>query len=533
MLHRTCLLCGCICAVVFTSFFQDTEVIATVQYRTVALSGEIAPGTGGGALFDSFSSVIINESGQAAILGRIFGAQVDTTNNEGIWTEGGGPLDIVARAGDLAPNTESDTRFDNFVVPTMFSNTGKIAFTARLNGPNIDTNREGIWSETDGGLKIIARLGESAPGTAAGVEFIGNIGIHGVADNGDVLVGGELSGPGVNASNNRGFWSSGPHGPLELFLRRGDPAPGQDPGVTFRTIYSPRVSANGTLAFSALMAGVPLDTRSSFWLGSPESISLIVREGDQAPGTDPGVLFDTFSFTPPAINNAGQVSFQSNLTGAGVDSTNSRGIWSNGSGSLELIARAGDTPPGTDPSVEFLGFNSPKINQSGETAFRSSISGTGLGFTSEEGYWAEQGGELNLIVRTGDAAPDPVPGTYFNALRSLTPFFNSNGQMAFEAMVAVGGQANQSRIGIWAADTNGELVYIARRGELFDVNDDPLVEDLRTITSVRVSGLNDAGQLALNLEFGSSSGVFVVTIPEPGSLALLGLGSVLTIRQRR
>lgn len=110
---------------------------------------------------------------------------------------------------------------------------------------------------------------------------------------------------------------------------------------------------------------------------------------------------------------------------------------------------------------------------------------------------------------------------------------------------------------LYATDLNGVLHNIARTGQLFDVNDDPLVEEFREIvglsagadnerifgaggTSLQSGGgtfFNDAGQLAFTATFtDGTSGVFVVstfTIPEPGSLALLSLGGVALLGRRR
>ena len=76
------------------------------------------------------------------------------------------------------------------------------------------------------------------------------------------------------------------------------------------------------------------------------------------------------------------------------------------------------------------------------------------------------------------------------------------------------------------------MVEIARTGELFDVNDDPLVDDLREIVSLSffanigdgnggASAFNDQGQLAFAAFFNDgTSGVFVsnlvaTAVPEP------------------
>ena len=54
------------------------------------------------------------------------------------------------------------------------------------------------------------------------------------------------------------------------------------------------------------------------------------------------------------LNDAGQVAFRANLTGSGVDSTNYQGVWSEGSGSLALVARTGSQAPGARERRELL-----------------------------------------------------------------------------------------------------------------------------------------------------------------------------------
>ena len=63
-----------------------------------------------------------------------------------------------------------------------------------------------------------------------------------------------------------------------------------------------------------------------------------------------------------ALNNAGQTAFVAELSGSGVDGYNDDGIWSEGSGSLALVARSGDHAPGTPSGVNFSyqnNFSSP------------------------------------------------------------------------------------------------------------------------------------------------------------------------------
>ncbi len=71
---------------------------------------------------------------------------------------------------------------------------------------------------------------------------------------------------------------------------------------------------------------------------APE-IRTVALTGDQAPGTAPGVVFSNFNNVDPVINNAGQTAFYGILAGPGVSTDNDRGIWSEGAGTLTLVAR--------------------------------------------------------------------------------------------------------------------------------------------------------------------------------------------------
>ena len=84
------------------------------------------------------------------------------------------------------------------------------------------------------------------------------------------------------------------------------------------------------------------------------AVRTVALSGQQAPGTPSGVNYSGFTF--PVLNDAGQTAFNASLSGSGVDSTNEQGIWSEGSGSLALVARNGNQAPGTPSGVNYVGF---------------------------------------------------------------------------------------------------------------------------------------------------------------------------------
>jgi hypothetical protein len=307
--------------------------------RTVALSGQQAPGTLSGVNF-SFSGTnfpftpVLNDAGQIAFRAGLRGSSVDTTNNEGVWSEGSGSLALVARTGSPAPGTDYnfDEIFDSGAGPVL-NEAGQIAFTARAalgsgcgwgclwsNGSGSLTNLashdsyihvlndvgrivfaspDGIWSDRSGSLASVARLGDSAP------ETLGNFN--------DFAPG--LNYPSLNDASHVAFWA----------------------GTT---------------------------VGSGVWSDRSGSLAPVARTGQQAPGMPNGVTFLSFA-RYPALNDADQIAFR-------ADTSDGDGIWSDASGSLALVTRKGDRAPGTPDGVNYSGFGSagtPLLNNHGHSLF--------------------------------------------------------------------------------------------------------------------------------------------------------------------
>jgi len=218
-----------------------------ISFSTVALTGDAAPGTGAGVVYSDFArgSSVLNGAGQTAFVAGLIGPGVDSTNDFGIWSEGGGSLGLVARDGDAAPGTGAGVVYSGFGGP-LFNGAGQTAFFGGLTGPGvIFENNLGIWSEGGGSLGLVARDGDPAPDTAPGVVYGGVPGVasglggtngeFGFNSAGQTAFYGELIGPGVDGTNDVGIWSEG-SGSLGLVARTGDPAPGTGAGVVFASI---------------------------------------------------------------------------------------------------------------------------------------------------------------------------------------------------------------------------------------------------------------------------------------------------------
>ncbi len=530
--------------------------------RSVAFSGDTAPGTSNDTNFAGFiSAPVLNNSGETAFVGAITGSKVNNSNRIGVWSEGGGDgLSLVAQTGDIAPgmgNGEQFTGFfglplDNTTLQVHLNNNGQTAFLSFLTNSG-----QGIWTrQGTGNLETLVRSGNSAPGTEPGVEFDGFqvnfLNPISFNDQNEAVFLGGLTGPSINTSNNFGIWRSARDGEVNLVARRGDPAPGLGMGVVFNFNASalgfpaPSLNNNGSLAFTGAFTGtsIELGNDSGIWKETTENgLSLQVREGSPAPSTAPGVLFRSFS--DPALNEKDQIAFVGSLTGAGVDPSNDTGIWVQSlEGDFDAVVLEGELAPNIGSNVRFsgfgplTGFGSMVLNNEGNIAFHSGLRGPGISAITNNSRSLWKGGgndELSIVARQGDLAP----GTHDATFLSFDSFaLNANGSVAF--LARTGGND-----GIWAEDHAGNLRLVAIEGQQIDISDNPALPDLRTIRFLsfigetgnddgRKSGFNDAGQVAFRAIFEEGGeGIFVWSVPEPHTIALLLLGLLALFFQRK
>jgi len=500
-----------------------------LQFRTVARSGQTAPGSG--ATFSGFDGPVIDNAGQTAFIATLSGAGVDSTNQTGIWSESSGSLSLLARKGSSAPGAGAGTNFNSFNSP-LVQVAGRTAFRAGLTAGSF--NNQGIWSGSPGNLLMVARNGQEPPNTGSGVAF-DNFSLPVLNDGGQTAFNCSLSGA-VNSTNDVGIWSSG-SGTLSLVARKGAHAPGTEAGANFDFLTPPALSRAGKTAFQATLTGVGVDVTNNqgIWSEGSGTLTLVARKGSPAPGTSTGVNFN--SLNVPVINREGRTAFHASLT-----STSGDGIWSESSGTLSLIARTGFAANGLGSGITFSSFgNVPALNDLGQTAFRAFLAGPGVNSLNDGSVWREDSGVLSLIVREGAPAPGTATGVTFSDFNFTFPILNNASQIAFSGTLTGTTINSTNDTGLWVTNPAGQLMLIAREGDLFEVapGDLRIISSLSLVTSSggqdgRSSSFNDFGQLAFLANFtNGSSGVFVATVPEPSTLAFMALGALLAYRKER
>lgn len=449
--------------------------------------GDAVPGAPAGQTFKTFYRAHFGRGGTFAV-------RADTNELlDGIWAHRFGVLNPVAIEGGAAFGLPGVQWNISSVTRTHMRDDGVVYFDPVLSGAGVnDTNNLSIWAAAPGGAALIARRGERAIGLAE--EFTFNVFDLRDRTQPRTAFRATINGPGVDTTNNEGIWAHSPTG-LRLVVREGAQADGMPLGAQFQALathsFTPAANGSSRTAFVARAVGGGLTDANDtgIWAESGFGLELVAREGNAAPGGPAGAVFGDF---------------QSGLQG--------------------LESRL----------PRWVGF--------GRLAFVHTMVGGGVTATNDEGIWVGDKGGVSLVAREGDQAPGAAPGQVFlrNDAFQFLPVLNEAGQVAFWTRLTGQGITSANDFGIWATDPDGELLLIAREGNplLVAPGDVRIVASL-ALAADPSSGLvlgtpfNGAGDLTFRATFtDGSSGVFVTRVPEPAYAVLLVLAGLVRLRTR-
>jgi hypothetical protein len=208
-------------------------------------------------------------------------------NLNGIWTTVGGKLSLLARSGDSGPgpNLGAGINFLDFkqAAPSINSQ-GTVTFPAHLSGTGIDsTNDQGIWSNSSGSLAAVARTGVDGlgPNLGAGLHFSQFFRPF-INSAGQITFRATLTGSGVTTANDNGIWTTTAAGPLACVVREGDSAPNLSPGVLLNNLRNPVIDAAGDIVFFSDLSGTGIDTTNNqaLYLWQNGALNTLLRKGD-------------------------------------------------------------------------------------------------------------------------------------------------------------------------------------------------------------------------------------------------------------
>ena len=392
---------------------------------------------------------------------------------------------------------------------------------AYTDGPSAENEVYILGSGMSG--NVIVREGTLAPFDLAGRLYQGLDSWSGVDDQGRVGFSGDVDGPIYTDDDFVALYDGGTV--TAIAVEEGDASAVLGLGATWDSLDSAQLSGAGVGFRATLIDGLPGGTANdaAIILGG----TVLAQEGITVPtgqaggAVEPWGTFDLYDFRTDATGN--NYAIQGDLAGA---TTSDDVVVVNGA----VVVQEGSF---VDPS-----FANP-VDVSG-------IVGVQM---MSNGDWFVDGNndisELDWVIRNGQlvAATDrPIfPGSsenYDDAPYSNTFFMmigNNNGDYI------IGGVTDNPDTTLnGVLVLNGEQV-ILREGAGVDLDGNGLLDDNVFINTFRDDDafLTDDGVLyalvSLKDDTGASAGQALITfvIPEPGTLALLGLGGFLFLRRRR
>ena len=193
-------------------------------FQLLIREGAPAPGTGPGvrfALIQGTTYPLINDNGNVSFRADLEGAGVNNTNRTGIWFGKPGDLRLLVRQGQPAPGTGAEFGRSN-TFDTENNDRDEVLFTHLLQGSGVTTtNDESIWLARGPDLRLVAREGDVAPDTNG--AWFGTLidAFPALSNTGQLAFRARLTGPGVDETNDQGLWATDPAGVLHLVAREG------------------------------------------------------------------------------------------------------------------------------------------------------------------------------------------------------------------------------------------------------------------------------------------------------------------------
>jgi len=525
--------------------------VAEVLIEPVALSGQTAPGTSDGVVFERFSDPVINDNDHIAFAAELRSGAGGVTfdNDQGVWIKTADDFRRVARESAQADDMNEGAVYHdfNFINLSNRDHIGMLATMKHSVGGVRYVDNQGLWAgpASAGKLKLVARKHSHAPDTPAKAAFDGwrvsNRGVdefgYVITDNGSVAFRAalRLAFGGVDRTNQLGLWQGTPES-LKLVARQGFHAPNLPGMPAYIDIGSPVLNERGDMAFRAVASKEKPNPKAKkrrnpsakgamtgVWTSRAGSTSLVTRTGIAAPDFPRDIAFTAVG--SPDINNRGNVAFKAELS-QGV-----KAVYSDATGGLKSVARILPRQLRKDKriveqendEINFTSFDDPLISDGDHLVVLAEA-----GAERQYGLWVsvKRGAKMVNVARQNAAAPSggkdeaDVTAVRFRQFGSV--MINEAGQVAF--LCDLSGADEDARVnrGIYAWSETAGLVPVVKVGDTLPVGDERKHVLWIALVDTRSGGgdgrprfLSDQGVIVFRAGFpGDVQGIFTATLSD-------------------
>lgn len=431
-------------------FFSDgVFLFSNGQINELEIAGQAAPD---GGIFRSGVEVgaTINASGQVLFLADRL------QHGNALYLFSDNMVSRVIGQGDLIP------RQPTFEFPT----------TLAIGGGDLVLISDSTFPGGSGGYTATPFHAGNPGQQSLAVNVGESIGLDGVVDflfGFDMNQGGQVAAD-VVSSDARGTLLLNSEGSLAV-LADSSSTSAVDPGAS-----TPAINDSADIAFNGFAPGI--QTRGVF-LNSNGQTNLLLSAATQLPD---GTSLN--NITNLALNNDDALAFMASPVFPNT------GFFLFSGGQLTTLAANGGPAPGGGNFRIFFGSptSGPVINNRGDVAFSSLLSGIPGGFFGSAGVFLFSNGALTRVVGPNDPSPD---GGVFRFANS--PSINSNGDIAFFA------ETSHFTFGVFIF-RNGQIIQVVKAGDV--VNGERLGFVQRPV-------LGNDGHIAFTASVGGRDAIFV------------------------
>lgn len=445
----------------FSQVGSDSGIISGVwkeqtpgdDLTLVVQNGQSMPASQGTLIAGGITMYALNDRGDIILRG---GPEGGSASHDALFwlADAENKIHFIAQADQIAPGTSAGPFAPGKYAMTnaypLVNDLGEVILRTAVRReipPHYRGDAKGIWRfSTNQPLESI--VNPSIAPAGYGNPIVRDVGPFVTNSQGITTFAGTLN------SQNDSLWTSRSGTLAEMFLQRGEPAPGT--ATLFTSFYGISVNSRGQIAFAANFEGRTSNTdrRDGIWRVSETGEPELVVKTTQTTGI-PERKFR--SMGGPLLAGNGDIVFMAETA------QDVQGIWrANTHGEVQPIVYAGDRVPGVETEMVFenrftAGVN-VTMNQRGQLAFLgSALDPSGLRRSRKDGIWAEDiHGELQLIAIEGQSinvSSDPkkpdlktISRIYFrggsNNSDGYGSSFNDFGEIAFYARFTDSSEGN-------------------------------------------------------------------------------------------